>query len=124
VKVRLLRRAPAAFAGNDLVAAVERPNDDRLDQPARADRRGELAQRILVEVPPRLAGMGFDAADRQHLDAAASLSRDRSFLRHFAEKRGKAPPQSRRPAAERLIAAHAASAGCGRRLISSLASET
>src|SRR3712207_1305310 len=38
VNTSALRGAPAALAGDDLVAIVGRPDDDRLDQPAGADR--------------------------------------------------------------------------------------
>ena len=50
-----LRGTPAALAGDDLIALAVRPDDDRLDQPARCDRLGEFLQRRLAEVAARLA---------------------------------------------------------------------
>src|SRR5262245_17826088 len=64
--LRLLRGAPAAFAGDQLVApAGERTDDHRLDYAALGDRGGELAERFFVEMAPRLVGMRFDRRDRQ-----------------------------------------------------------
>ena len=61
----LLRGAPAAFAGDELVAVLaERSDEDRLEDAVLADRRGELVQRVVVEDHPRLARVRFDLLDR------------------------------------------------------------
>ncbi|KAK0330219.1 hypothetical protein LTR94_033717, partial [Friedmanniomyces endolithicus] len=56
VETRALRRAPAAFAGDDLVIMAVGADDDRLDHAALGDRGGEFLQRGFVEMAARLAG--------------------------------------------------------------------
>src|SRR3978361_1213562 len=46
VEARPLRRAPAPLAGDDLEAMAVRADDDRLDDAARLDGRGELGQSL------------------------------------------------------------------------------
>ena len=51
----LLGGAPAALAGDQLIAtAGNRPDDHRLNHPARGDRGSKFGQRIGVEVAARL----------------------------------------------------------------------
>ncbi len=67
----LLGGAPAALAGDQLVAAVgEGADQQRLDDAAGLDRGGQGGQRLGVELGPRLAGVGFDQADRQFAQLA------------------------------------------------------
>jgi hypothetical protein len=126
VQPRPLRRPPTALAGDDLETVAVGPNDDWLDHAARLDRGGQLRQRLLLEDSPRLAGMGFDAGDGDHLDGAArgigaGAGADWGFLSNFAEQRGKAAAEAGRTLAGKRLA-HAASAFCGRRAINSRAS--
>jgi hypothetical protein len=122
VQPRLLRRPPAPLAGDDLEAVAVRPHDDRLDDAPRLDRFGELGERVLVEDPPRLAGMRLDAGDRDHPHVAAPAgAAHRRLLRHVAEQRGEAAAEPRGALAGRFVA-HAASALRGSRAISSRAS--
>ena len=75
------RRAPAAFAGDDLVRVrAERPDEDRLEDAVLADRRGQLVERLLLEDHARLLGVRLDPVDRDdaHADATASGSRARA----------------------------------------------
>ena len=66
MQLRLLRGAPAAFAGDQLVApAGERADDHRLDHAALGDRGGELVERGFVEMAARLLGMRLDRGHRQ-----------------------------------------------------------
>ena len=58
------RGAPAALAGDQLVAAVvERADEDRLEDAVLADRRGQLVERRLVEGQARLLRVGVDVVD-------------------------------------------------------------
>ena len=49
-----LRRAPAALAGDDLVAVLRLAHDDRLDHAVRPDRAGQLVDPPVVHVRARL----------------------------------------------------------------------
>jgi hypothetical protein len=63
----LLRRPPAALAGDDLVALGapgDAPDDDGLDQAVVADRGGQLLEGELVEPLPRLPLGRDDLVDR------------------------------------------------------------
>ena len=127
VQPRLLRRAPAPLAGDDLEAMAVRTDDDRLDDASRLDRLGELGQRFLVEDAARLARMWLDARDRDHLHRAAGGRAlrpvaNRRLLLDLAEQGGEAAAEPRGPFLREGIAAHAASAFWGRRSISSRAS--
>src|SRR6185503_18578992 len=55
-----LRRPPASLAGDNLETVAMGTDDDRLDDAAGLDRGGELGQRLFLEDPARLAGMGLD----------------------------------------------------------------
>ena len=55
---------PASLAGDQLVAPVDDPHEDRLEHAELGDRGGQLAERLLVEVHPRLVRVGHDVGDR------------------------------------------------------------
>jgi hypothetical protein len=85
VQLRALGRPPAALAGDELPPArAERPDDDRLDHPARGDRGGQLVQRGIVEVPTRLFGVRLDRRDRQHRQTVGDRGRGSAFVRRLA----------------------------------------
>src|SRR3546814_20090783 len=74
VQPRALRRAPAPFTRDELIALAvplsiggRAPHDDRLEQPAQPDRIGEFGDRILVEVATRLPRQRANRADRDML---------------------------------------------------------
>lgn len=52
--------APSALAGDELVAVAESAHNEWLDDAARADRLGELLQRVFAESRPGLIGAGID----------------------------------------------------------------
>ena len=63
-----LRRAPAPLAGNDLVAvarAAQGAHENRLHQPLRLDRSGQLFERGRVHLRARLVLARLQTADRQ-----------------------------------------------------------
>ena len=72
-EARDLRRAPAALAGDDLVALrlavdaarVERAHDDRLDDALRLDGIRQLLQRFLPHVDARLVLAALEQIERQ-----------------------------------------------------------
>ncbi len=71
-------RAPAAFPGDELVAAaLRRPDDDGLHDSLRADRFGEAADPVRVDVLSRLARVRADRAERdlQQLGRGGAASR-------------------------------------------------
>ena len=77
-----LRRAPAALAGDQLEAAVGGAGARAPAAARRASRidAGERGERLVVEVPARLARVGRDQLDRdlaELLDAAVVVGRDR-----------------------------------------------
>ena len=94
MQARALRGAPAALARDDLIGVAVRAHHDWLDDAALGDRGSELVQRILVEVAPRLFGMGSDRADRDHPYArgrpACRVDR-RIIASDIAEKGAEAP---------------------------------
>src|SRR5690606_4325790 len=71
LEARHLGGAPAPLAGDDLVADLaggavsQRPDDDRLHDALRADRFGELGERLLAHVDPRLVLAALQQVDRQ-----------------------------------------------------------
>ena len=77
----LLRGAPAPLARDQLVAAVvERPDDQRLQQPDRADRPGQGVEGRGVELRARLVGVRLDLGDvelAQLRPAGVALRQDR-----------------------------------------------
>ena len=98
---RLLGGAPAALAGDQLVAAVgEGADQQRLDDAAGLDRGGERRQRLRVEVGPRLRGVRLDQrrpaarAARPAPSASASgriAARPRPIPRRSASHGSRAP---------------------------------
>ena len=123
-----LSGAPAAFAGNDLVTAVVRPNNDRLDHPACRDRDRQLLQRLLGKPPPRLAGMRPDLRHGYRLHACdARSARKGLFRRRLAQQGRKSAAQTARALAHDIVvhAVHFLQAACrasfGMRAISSRA---
>jgi hypothetical protein len=67
-----LRRAPAAFAGDDLVLArltQRRAHQDRLQHAMRLDRIGQLVQLGVGEMPARLVRVRRDLLDRNEFHA-------------------------------------------------------
>ena len=72
----LAGRAPAALAGDELVAVLaERPDEDRLEDAVLADRRRQLVERLLVEDHPRLVRVRLDPIDGDDPDAGRSARR-------------------------------------------------
>ena len=126
VQPRALRRPPAPLARDDLIVMPMRPHHDRLDQPTRRDRRRQLVEHRLVEMPSRLIGMRRQRTDRQHpharrLRCRCAIGRYRRLSRHLAEQRVEAPAQPW-PAAFVTVAHAATCAVAGSRPISSRAS--
>ena len=79
----LLRGAPAALAGDQLVAAVvQGADEERLDDAAALDRGGKAGQRVRVELGARLVRVRLDQPDRQlaqiaDVAAGRALGQDR-----------------------------------------------
>jgi hypothetical protein len=94
VQPRPLRRPPSALAGDDLeaLAIAVRPEQDRLEDAALGDRIGELVDRVLAELDPRLVGVGADSADLDLADAAASLLIGSRRRTRVADQRRQAHP--------------------------------
>jgi hypothetical protein len=81
----LARSAPAALAGDQLVAAVrERPDDERLDHAGLGNRLGERRDRLGVEAAPRLVGVRPDQGDGDLAEVGLADTLDR-------QDRGKSP---------------------------------
>ena len=117
VKLCPLRRAPATFPGDDLIAAPMGSHDDRLDEPTRTQRISQLFERRLIEVSARLIGIRQDIGDRQQPHGRIpDISRDRLLARNISEQRRQSAAQ---PA---LHFTHAASDIRGSRPITSRAS--
>src|SRR5690606_6029884 len=76
-----LRRAPAPLAGDGLVAdlagtaVAQRPDDDRLHDALRADRLGELGERLLPHVDARLLLAALQQGDRRLAERVLDASR-------------------------------------------------
>ena len=124
VELGPLRRAPAPFTGDDLKAVVMRPQQDRLQHPALANRLGELVEQVLVELHPRLVGVRVDPRDIDLADSAPAIPRlypgGRWGPPGVAEQRLEAHSEALRGP----VRAHAASAGCGSLPMSSRARRT
>jgi hypothetical protein len=83
-----LRGTPAPLAGDQLVAvSIHRAHQQRLHQALRANRRGELGERLLVHLGARLIASGPDARHRQRQQCFARL-----FL--AAEQRVQSSPEA------------------------------
>ena len=87
-----LRRAPAPFAGDQLVAALalKRTDDDGLDDPALRDRAGKIVERFVVENLARLAGQRLDPGHRDGRKSTARCTRAALTLPCSARQRGPA----------------------------------
>jgi hypothetical protein len=57
------RGAPAAFAGDKLIAVTEGPDDERLDDAVGQDGIGEFLEAIGAKHGARLKGVGIDEGD-------------------------------------------------------------
>ena len=115
-----LRCPPAALAGDDHVIVARRPKQDRLKNPAFANRIGEFVERIFIELDARLPGIRLDARNFDFSNAAArdgQLAWSGNRPCRFAEQR----LQAHAKPLCRPIGAHAATASCGSRAISSRA---
>ena len=122
VDPRPLCGPPAPLAGDDQIILAIGLEQDRLQNAALADQFGELVERVFVELDPRLVGVGLDPRDVDLADAAPRGM----ALAGAAGRRGprRFTQQRLQPHAEplgRAIRAHAATANCGRRPISSRA---
>src|SRR5262249_30790968 len=80
-KAGKLSSSPAPFAGDKLVAATARPDDDWLDDSIGANGVGEFLHALGLEHPARLDGIGIDLLNsdvtrcfrhRRRLSAGAS----------------------------------------------------
>jgi hypothetical protein len=60
---RPLRGAPAAFAGDQLVAKADPSDDERLNDPACTDRAGELFESLFAKARAWLIRAGIDEVD-------------------------------------------------------------
>ncbi len=81
VQAGALRRAPAAFAGDDLVSvdgAADRARDDRLDDAALAQRSDKFVELGIGESAPRIAAIRPQRTGRHPPLAARSLDRELS----------------------------------------------
>jgi hypothetical protein len=67
---RQLRGAPAPLAGDDFVAAGDLAHQDRLHQPLRANRVGQLLQRLAVHLGARLVFAGRQLRHLHHAQVA------------------------------------------------------
>src|SRR5437773_200921 len=79
------RRAQPPLAGAQLVAPRDAAHDQGLEEPVAADRVGELAERLVVEVPARLLGVGHDLVDR-HRQLVRRCGGDLPLLRRRKER--------------------------------------
>ena len=57
------RRPPTPLPGDQLVPVGDTTHEDRLQQAELGDRVSQFAERLLVEVDPRLVGIGGDVGD-------------------------------------------------------------
>ncbi len=89
VERRLLRRAPAPLAGDDLVAAAVRvgAGDDRLHQALGAQRVGEIDELEVVEVLARVEAAGVQLVDGDE-PLLAVRGEPGVRLRRLADQRG------------------------------------
>ena len=102
VQAGALRRAPAPFAGDDLVGvgrAAHRPRDDRLNDAALAQRGDELVKFGIGKNAPRIARVRPQRAGRQPALAARPLRRQlpRRLRRSARQVRGPVAIATRLP---------------------------
>ena len=64
MNLRLLRRTPASFARNNLITAVKRPHDNRLDHAVTLDALCKLDQPIFGKIAARLGRIGGNISNR------------------------------------------------------------
>jgi len=99
VESRLTRRAPAAFASDELVLAVDQPHDERLDDAALFDGVDQLVEFLRLEILARLERARDDGVARDLPDGLALFLR---WLRRGevdfgrSHQRAKSLPESRR----------------------------
>jgi hypothetical protein len=72
VQAGSLSRAPAAFAGDDLVSAIEAADKDRLQNAVSFHRGDEFRHRRFIELAAGLAWVGNDIGDGQAHNAGCS----------------------------------------------------
>src|SRR4051794_31154190 len=92
-----LGRAPAPLAGNDLVSvrqAGNGPNDDRLHDPALADRCSQAAEVAFGKLLARISRIRAEKLDR-HLAGAAAALDNLLFVSDIADQRREPPPEPR-----------------------------
>src|SRR4030081_626561 len=91
-----LRGAPAALAGDDLIAvlhALDRPHHDRLDHAVLFDRVSELADLGIGKIAARIARIRFDEFDR-HLALCARPLQMRGLAADISDQTCKTAAQS------------------------------
>jgi hypothetical protein len=89
-QTRCLRGAPAALAGDELVAAVALAHDHRHEHAECFDRSAQLVERAGGERAPRLVRVGPDAFERDLLQVALGRRRGDVGGRVVAEQRAQA----------------------------------
>ena len=118
----ILGSAPPPLSGDDHEIVAVWPKQDGLEHPPLPDRLGQLVQRSFVKLHPRLLGITADPRDLDLAHAASPfplLAFRRGGARGFAKQR----LETHAEALGRALA-HAASASCGKRPMSSRASRT
>ena len=76
-QLQQLRRAPAAFAGDQFKKTAAFAHDERLHDALFADGIGQFAQRLGGKILARLERAGADAVQRHALHALARVGRGR-----------------------------------------------
>ena len=87
-QIQKLRRAPAAFAGDQFKKTATLAHDERLDDALFADGIGQFAQRLVGEILARLERAGADAVQRHALDVFAQIGRGRGGHDRLNGRRG------------------------------------
>ena len=96
IQTGLPRGTPSPLACDDLIIAFlfTRAHRDRRNDAVQTDAFRELVERLLREYLPRLAGVRFDAADRDLADAVRRGLRFQINNRRISEQVGQAAAQS------------------------------
>lgn len=93
-----MRRAPAPFAGDDLISFVtDGAHDDRLNDPVLTDRACKVLELGLIELPAGVARVTGNELDRDPpigADGGGGSSAGVQRLIHFADQSGKAATQT------------------------------